>query len=684
MTGAHGLYAIFSQQTLTPGAEEHWAKPFAVLFDRLRQHLRSYPKEEGVVLASFDHHNADVLPFVPKLGQLKLNYMHNPMARLFFGDSDASWVRKGPTGNPSAFRESCNYVSSGDIFRILHVPFQVTVKKKITAKPSLVGLFPSEWPNFGNGYSENWRLSLHVYPTGFVSILLHVSIYSEEEMTVDAIVNWLRAVRNSGQRDGKDPQICFQFRGETFPNLGSLFSEVGNDLHRALFPRIERGLPSPIHDMIRLKPIQTISSGSLWRTLQGMTTSEAPRRNEELGERPETSDLLSAWEEFEELRHHQRRWSKPQLPKKAKREEESDLLEYWYDPDVPYKAMPAKSGHNPDYRRGNRHRSRNPNLKRYLDYPPHVPTAAKRRYDAILRQLRKASPLALQDQEILALLTKDYNWRELRPPRGGFESFGHYRGDVVVSGAKSIVMASDHWSTRKQLQLWFQWKLYGVSELAYFQLETARAFSRDPGSHVSARLFADSLGLSKHLSPRYRRWYYRVAEAVRLEELVSQLMPERSYRPPGSPKQNASRETPFPASSHDVFISYAREDESRAAQLVGELVEAGFSVWWDRRLSPGDSFGRSIEDALASSLCVVVIWSKHSVTKRWVLAEAEDAASRGVLIPIRFDGVTIPLGFRPIQTLEMDDYLMYSHDDIDTYQALKDRIRVVLGDQFRE
>ncbi|MFI4997767.1 MAG: TIR domain-containing protein, partial [Hyphomicrobiales bacterium] len=31
----------------------------------------------------------------------------------------------------------------------------------------------------------------------------------------------------------------------------------------------------------------------------------------------------------------------------------------------------------------------------------------------------------------------------------------------------------------------------------------------------------------------------------------------------------------------DVFISYAREDRSQAAELAELLEEAGYTVWWD-------------------------------------------------------------------------------------------------------
>lgn len=707
MTGKHGLYAIFSQQMVVPGAAGKWAEPFARLFDRLTRQLRSYPKEEEAVLAWFDRKNSDVLPFIPRLGKLRLDFLHNPVARLFFklpiGD-------RGPTGETFSWQNSCEYVSGGDIFRVLHIPFQITIKKKITASPNLTAWCPPESSESPVRYSENWGLNLRVYPTGFVSILLHVSIASGNQLSVDTIIDWLRAIKNPAARNRENFQLSFIFRGDSFSDLQSLFDQIRNDLHCVLFPGIEKVSASPIRDMIRLKPLQTICSETLAKVssetpvapwsfiaeyfpeptsvaldtlLAGVDHelaspakdnyctnkfySLAPARGgawnpiklegyrtpktRKIGTPPKFTDVRSAWAGFETLRNRQRNLPKPPSTEdwgKGGWDEESYIT-----------------------------------LEQKHRYSTSLPRIAKRLHDEILKVVRGKSPLRLKEQEILGLITKDFNWHELRPPREGFESFGHYKGDVIIASTKSIVMASDHWATRKQLQLWFQWKLQGVAELAYLQIEAGSALEKDPRSHEAARLFSDALCLSKHLSPRYRRWYYRVSEAIRLQNMIERLNPEHSYRK--SPALRLSSENPdlYPSSPHDIFLSYAREDEARAARLAEKLVLAGFSVWWDREISPGESFGQSIEDALANSLCVLVLWSKHSVTKRWVLAEAEEAANRGVLIPVKYEDVTIPLGFRPIQTQEMiEEYV--TGEESKCIEALKGRIRLVLGDQIRE
>jgi hypothetical protein len=82
----------------------------------------------------------------------------------------------------------------------------------------------------------------------------------------------------------------------------------------------------------------------------------------------------------------------------------------------------------------------------------------------------------------------------------------------------------------------------------------------------------------------------------------------------------------------DVFLGYAMEDRHRVEALAQVLEKSGWSVWWDRAIPPGKTFDEVIEVALAEAKCVVVVWSEHSVRSRWVMAEAEEANRRGVMI----------------------------------------------------
>jgi hypothetical protein len=103
----------------------------------------------------------------------------------------------------------------------------------------------------------------------------------------------------------------------------------------------------------------------------------------------------------------------------------------------------------------------------------------------------------------------------------------------------------------------------------------------------------------------------------------------------------------------DIFISYAREDEHHVKQLVDALEQRGCSVFWDRRVPPGQTWRSHIGDALNGAKCVIVAWSRHSVNSRWVAEEADEGLKRNALIPVLLDAVDPPLGFRSIQAANL-------------------------------
>ena len=78
----------------------------------------------------------------------------------------------------------------------------------------------------------------------------------------------------------------------------------------------------------------------------------------------------------------------------------------------------------------------------------------------------------------------------------------------------------------------------------------------------------------------------------------------------------------------DIFLSYAKEDREVARKLATLLENAGWIIWWDRRIPAGRTWHDVLEEALREMRCMVVLWSSHSIDSDWVKEEAEEARAR--------------------------------------------------------
>ena len=106
----------------------------------------------------------------------------------------------------------------------------------------------------------------------------------------------------------------------------------------------------------------------------------------------------------------------------------------------------------------------------------------------------------------------------------------------------------------------------------------------------------------------------------------------------------------------DVFVSYARTDKERVAPLVAAIEAKGWSVWWDPAIDPGQEFDRQIAAELKAAAAILVVWTPASVESRWVRGEAREGAERGILVPVRFEGASLPIDVRAIHTTDFDDW----------------------------
>ena len=78
----------------------------------------------------------------------------------------------------------------------------------------------------------------------------------------------------------------------------------------------------------------------------------------------------------------------------------------------------------------------------------------------------------------------------------------------------------------------------------------------------------------------------------------------------------------------NIFISYAKEDRESARKLARVLEAEGWEVFWDRNIPTGKTWRDIIETKLKAAQCLVVLWSKASISSYWVLEEADKGRQR--------------------------------------------------------
>ncbi len=124
----------------------------------------------------------------------------------------------------------------------------------------------------------------------------------------------------------------------------------------------------------------------------------------------------------------------------------------------------------------------------------------------------------------------------------------------------------------------------------------------------------------------------------------------------------------------DIFVGYKREDLDRILPLVKALEREGYSVWFDRKLVPGDNWEQRILQQAQRARCVAIAWSNLSVTEHGTYAsdrlngEADLGYERNVLLPILLDRNRIPLHHSRLQFADLSNWS--GETDSDDFQGL--------------
>ena len=96
-----------------------------------------------------------------------------------------------------------------------------------------------------------------------------------------------------------------------------------------------------------------------------------------------------------------------------------------------------------------------------------------------------------------------------------------------------------------------------------------------------------------------------------------------------------------------VFISYARLDSERVFAEIKRFNEAGFHVWYDEGIAPGNEWSDAIAEALSNCSVFVVFLTPTSAPRENVLNEIDFALNeQKPFLAIHLDETTLPPGLK--------------------------------------
>ena len=106
----------------------------------------------------------------------------------------------------------------------------------------------------------------------------------------------------------------------------------------------------------------------------------------------------------------------------------------------------------------------------------------------------------------------------------------------------------------------------------------------------------------------------------------------------------------------DIFLSYQSADRERAKQVAKALEDVGWSVFWDRKIKPGETWPDYIKRKLDEAACVVTLWSSAARESKWVRRESRYGQKKGILVPGLIEDVEPPFEFDDVHAADLVDW----------------------------
>ena len=116
-----------------------------------------------------------------------------------------------------------------------------------------------------------------------------------------------------------------------------------------------------------------------------------------------------------------------------------------------------------------------------------------------------------------------------------------------------------------------------------------------------------------------------------------------------------------------IFISYAHKDSDRVFQIVNELADRGYRIWYDDGIAPGSEWPENIAQHLNAAGMVMAFLSPNAVASPHCRREINIALSkRKPFLSVVLEKTEMPLGME-MQLSAQQSILRYSYPEWDEF-----------------
>ncbi len=490
---------------------------------------------------------------IPHVGKVTFLPKKNVASRMFLGCEF----------NQSRYR---SYRESPEFRSVLHVPLLVNYRKKVQFESNQLGI-----------KTNPIRVYLHIYPAGYYFI--HAAVAVQSMYCLQSLVEWLGKMKldkSSSTALQLSVNRCF------IGSLSGFFSHIWSHVSQAILSdTAAKVLESPIYDITRIKPLQSVSQDAITKhesfldSFQRVHTEDSlakiPRRSqcgfhswEELFDAIFTwrdaierqdgetgtgrSFSLTEWQELDGINRptewefeliNRLRKNSPRHRGSTDAEALKHLRTRLYFRSKWSRAvdLALRDDLLRDDVRGMSEQLQYLQMHGSNDFPDWI---RGKLINGITKALRRANPVRIGVREIAGLLSKDRNWRELSCDEGDYKSiYGKYGGDLIVAKNQSALVKTEAWSARRQLQLLFHWRLVAVYEVACAQGLASEAirnqidhFERTGVQESSFTAISHKFNMlatiHRHLPTNHRKWYYRVSSAIGTDRRIEEVGKKQS------------------------------------------------------------------------------------------------------------------------------------------------------------